>query len=117
MRADGGEWLQPQLKQMITLTPRHSMRAMRWWRLFSGAGEATEKKLGPRSYRLQIGNGEDADVAVVSLDARGFPMGLDFSAESGPSHFRIARWRFTKGRGEPAFHLTAPAGFETVEIP
>ncbi len=117
LRSDGGEWLQPHLRQMVTLTPRHAMRAMQWWRIFSGAGEATEKKLGRRSYRLQIGNGADADVAMVLLDARGFPVELEFAAESGPSLFRISGWRFTKRRGAPAFHLTAPTGFETVEMP
>ena len=52
LRPDGGEWLQPQLHQMIRLSPRHSGAAMRWWRLLAGGEGARERKLGPSRYRL-----------------------------------------------------------------
>ena len=41
LRADGGEWLQPQLQQFVKLDARHSVAAMRWWRLLAGVKPAT----------------------------------------------------------------------------
>src|SRR6185436_18338567 len=54
LRADGGEWLQPSLRQFVRLEPRHSVAALRWWRLLAGAGGASERKLGPRHFRLTV---------------------------------------------------------------
>ncbi|HXJ69984.1 MAG TPA: hypothetical protein VNM39_13825, partial [Verrucomicrobiae bacterium] len=54
LREDGGEWLQPSVHQLVILKPRHSVGAMRWWRLLAGATGASERKLGDRRYRLLV---------------------------------------------------------------
>lgn len=123
LRADGGEWLQPELKQFVLLTPRHAVAAMRWWRLMAGstgAAGASERKLGPRHYRLLVPAtpGAQADSADVWLDAHGLPARLTLAdGLGGQSGYRLAGWRFTHAKGGAAFRLTAPPGVETVEMP
>src|SRR5262245_50291648 len=56
LRADGGEWLQPALQQMVRLSPAHSGAAMQWWRLLAGGGQARERRLGRGGYRLVVGH-------------------------------------------------------------
>jgi len=126
LRADGGEWLQPELKQFVRLTPRHSVAAMRWWRLLagsSGAGGAEafhERKLAHGHYRLLVPAtpAADADSADVWLDAGGLPARLTLAdGMGGESGYRLSGWRFTHAKGIAAFRLTAPPGVETVELP
>ena len=123
LRADGGEWLQPELKQFVLLTPRHAVAAMRWWRLMagsSGAAGASERKLGTNHYRLLVPatRAADADSAEVWLDARGLPARLALAdGQGGQSGYRLTGWRFTHAKGGAAFRLTAPSGMETVEMP
>jgi hypothetical protein len=126
LRADGGEWLQPELKQYVRLTPRHSVAAMRWWRLMAGSAGAagadgfSERKLGPGHYRLLVPAtpAAEADSADVWLDARGLPARLALAdGMGGETGYRLAGWRFTRARGIAAFRLTAPPGVETVELP
>src|SRR5215831_5616974 len=112
LRADGGEWLQPSLHQMMILKPRHSVAAMRWWRVLAGSAGVTERKLAPNRYRLFIAGSADApaDSADVSLGSGGLPerLTLDDGA-GGHSVYRLSSWRFTKARGAEAFHVSAPA--------
>jgi outer membrane lipoprotein-sorting protein len=125
LRADGGEWLQPELKQFVRLTPRHSVAAMRWWRLLAGstsagAGGYDERKLAPGHYRLLVPAtpAADADSADVWLDAGGLPARLTLAdGMGGESGYRLSGWRFTRAKGATAFRLTAPPGVETVELP
>ena len=120
LRSDGGEWLQPALKQFVRLTPRNSVAAMRWWRLLAGAGGASEHRLGPRHYRLIVPAtpAAAADSAEVWLDARGLPARLELAdGMGGRMGYRLSGWRFTRARGAGAFKLTAPPGVETVELP
>ena len=123
LRADGGEWLQPALKQFVLLTPRHSVAAMRWWRLLAGSGGAggtEEHRLEARHYRLVVPATPqaDADSAEVWLDARGLPSRLELAdGMGGRSAYRLAGWRFTRARGVGAFRLAPPPGVETVELP
>ena len=113
LRADGGEWLQPALGQMVKLSPEHSGAAMRWWRLLAGGEPARERALGRGGYRLVVGTGADADSAQVWLDARGLPQRLVLDVGT----YALSGWRFTRARGASAFRITAPPGVEVVELP
>jgi len=120
LRADGGEWLQPAVHQIVILKPRHSVGAMRWWRLLAGGAGATERKLAANRYRLLVAPTPtaDADSADVSLGAGGLPEQLELDDGAG-GHliYRLSGWKFTPARGAAAFRITAPAGTETVELP
>ena len=120
LRPDGGEWLQPHLRQMVKLSPPHAALALRWWRLLSIGAGAHERRLGDRHYRLRIdaAGDADADSAEVWLDPRGLPARLSFAGVAGlPGEYRIFAWRFPRARGAEAFRLSAPTGYETVELP
>jgi hypothetical protein len=114
LRADGGEWLQPALHQLVRLSPEHSGAAMRWWRLLAGGEPARERRIGRGGYRLVVGTGEDADSAEVWLDARGLPARLVLG---GDQAYALRGWRFTRARGVTAFRIPAPPGVEVVELP
>src|SRR5262249_3874244 len=75
LRSDGGEWLQPAVHQLVILKPRHSVGAMRWWRLLAGGTDATERKLANGRYRLLVPATptSDADSAEASPGAGGRP--------------------------------------------
>jgi len=120
LRADGGEWLQPSVHQLVILKPRHSVGAMRWWRLLAGGAGATERKLATGRYRLLVAATAtaDADSADVSLGAGGLPEQLELDdGAGGRLIYRLSGWKFTPARGAAAFRITAPAGTETVELP
>ena len=120
LREDGGEWFQPSVHQLVILKPRHSVGAMRWWRLLAGGSGASERKLGTGRYRLVVAATPtaDADSADVSLGAGGLPERLELDDGAG-GHlvYRLSGWKFTPARGAAAFRITAPAGTETVELP
>jgi len=116
LRSDGGEWLQPQQQQVVTLTAQHAAAASRWWKLLSSGAGAQETRLGDRHYRLRLD--ADADSAEIWLDARGLPARLEFSAVAGlPGQYRIASWHFMRARGVAAFRQAIPPGYETVAMP
>lgn len=120
LRGEGGEWSQPAMKQFIRLTPRHSVAAMRWWRLLVSGTGASERRLASRRYRLTIEAAprEAADSAEVWLDARGLPSRLELAdGMGGKQIYRLAAWRFSKPKGAAAFRLTPPPGVEVVELP
>ena len=120
LRADGGEWLQPSLHQMMLLKSRHSVAAMRWWRLLAGGEGASEYRLATRRYRLLIPAraGLAADSAEVTLEANGLPAKLELDdGAGGLQSYELSAWRFTNARGAAAFRIAAPAGTETVELP
>ena len=120
LRGEGGEWSQPAMKQFIRLTPRHSVAAMRWWRLLVSGTGASERRLAARRYRLTIAGTPQAaaDSADVWLDARGLPSRLELAdGMGGKQIYRLAGWRFSKPKGAAAFRLTPPPGVEVVEMP
>ena len=120
LRGEGGEWSQPAMKQFIRLTPRHSVAAMRWWRLLVSGTGASERRLAARRYRLTIAGTPQAaaDSADVWLDARGLPSRLELAdGMGGKQIYRLAAWRFSKPKGAAAFRLTPPPGVEVVEMP
>ena len=120
LREDGGEWLQPAVHQLVILKPRHSVGAMRWWRLLAGGTGASERKLGAGRYRLVVASSPtaDADSADVSLGSGGLPERLELDdGAGGRLVYRLSGWKFTPARGAAAFRIVAPPGTETVELP
>ena len=120
LREDGGEWLQPAVHQLVILKPRHSVGAMRWWRLLAGGTGASERKLGAGRYRLVVASSPtaDADSADVSLGSGGLPERLELDdGAGGRLVYRLSGWKFTPARGAAAFRIVAPPGTETVEMP
>ena len=120
LRADGGEWLQPAVHQLVILKPRHSVGAMRWWRLLADGVGASERKLATGRYRLLVAATatSDADSADVSLGAGGLPERLELDdGAGGRLIYQLSGWKFTPARGAAAFRITAPPGTETVELP
>jgi hypothetical protein len=120
LREDGGEWFQPKVHQLMILKPRHSVGAMRWWRLLAGGSGATERKLGEKRYRLVVAATPtaDADSADVTLGTGGLPDRLELdNGAGGHLIYRLSGWKFTPARGAAAFRISAPPGTETVELP
>jgi len=120
LRADGGEWLQPKLHQLLRLTPRYAGAAMRWWRLMAGAEPADERQLAPARFRLVLSGTPEAaaDSADVWLDAHGLPSRLALAdGMGGSTTYRLRGWRFTRARGASAFRITTPPGIEAVDAP
>lgn len=120
-RADGGEWLQPATRQLVRFGARHAAPALRWWRvLLAGDPAARERALGGNRYvvTLPAAAGEAAATAEVWLDARGLPARLIVPAgDPEGAVYRLGGWRFMRARGEAAFHLLTPPGYEAVDLP
>ena len=118
-RGDGGEWLQPATKQLLRFGAGQASPALRWWRVLLGeAAGVRERRIAPRRYVLVQGAAAGfADSATVWLDARGLPARLDLPGGDGVMTYRLSGWRFARARGPAGFRLTAPAGFETVDLP
>ena len=123
VRAEGGEWLQPALRQVIRLGPESAGNALVWWRVMldpKGTG-IVERALDAKRFLLvRTGEGAAAsgpDSAWVTLGAKGLPNRLEISdGEGGRVGYRLGAWRFTPRRGRAAFRLSAPGGFEVVDL-
>lgn len=118
LRRDGGEWLQPSMKQLVKLRPQHAVAALHWWRVLLGDGAGVRERRLPRGgYRLVTTVGH-ADSAVVWLDQKGLPVRLELpDGSGGHAVYRLASWRFSRARGEAAFRLATPAHYVMVELP
>ncbi len=120
LRSDGGEWLQPATRQLIRIPADRAAGALRWWRvLLPGSGETFhEDSLGDRRYRLTQRGSEGVVTVTAALDSRGFPAELTVEGMGeSPITYRLSGWRFAAAHGAAAYRLTAPAGYETVELP
>jgi len=124
LRDDGGEWLQPGLRQMVRLSPRQTGAAMRWWRLLAsghapaGGEWVRERRLASGRYRLVVGDqGGGSDSAEVTLDTRGLPARLVLGVGQEAQAYRVSGWRSSRARGASGFRLSAPSGYEVVELP
>ena len=58
-----------------------------------------------------------ADSATVWLDGGGLPSHLQFGEGEEAVTYRLSGWRFPRARGAKGFTLTAPPGFETIDVP
>jgi hypothetical protein len=120
LRGDGGEWLQPATKQMIRIPAERASGALRWWRVLLPGSSASfhEDSLGDRRYRLTSRDVTGGITVTARLDARGFPAELTVEGmQDQPVTYRLSGWRFGPAHGAASYRLTAPAGWETVELP
>jgi hypothetical protein len=118
LRSDGGEWLQPQLKQLVRLGPGQSRGALEWWNLLLGHGNWEERELeGRRILIVRGAEAEAADSAWVTLDTRGLPTLVEVHVAGGNrEQCRLDHWSFGAARGRSEFVLAPPHGFEVVEL-
>lgn len=117
--AEGGAWLQPATKQLLRFGPQQAAPALRWWRVLLGAGDGVrERRVAADHYVLVLTERTGvADSAAVWLDPAGLPKRLVVGGGEDALEYRLAGWRFMHARGASAFRLTAPAGYETVDLP
>jgi hypothetical protein len=113
VRGDGGEWLQPALRQMIRLGPAGAARARSWW----DAVLAAEGGARSRDGRQVLRSADGADSAFVTWGRGGLPTRLDYQEGAVRVSFRFRSWRFSAARGDAAFRITAPRGYEVVDLP
>jgi hypothetical protein len=120
LREDGGDWLQPSLRQLVRAGPRSAEGALVWWgALLDPAGSGVrEERVGPREYRLVPTRADGAPAQVVELGPDGLPRRLRVEVSPGERvEYRLSGWRFGRPRGQAAFRLEAPAGFDVVDMP
>jgi outer membrane lipoprotein-sorting protein len=120
LRPDGGEWLQPALKQMIRFGPESAELGLRWWSTLMDRGAGHEERAlgGGRSLLVLRGEaGAAADSAWVTLGSDGLPRRLEIIENGGGrAEYRLSGWRFRASRGAAAFALRAPPGYEVVDM-
>lgn len=118
-RGDGGEWLQPDLKQMLTLTAAQAKQASAMWDVMQARSSSyAERRIGARTWRLvttESAAGEDSVLLTVGADR--LPSKIE--AHVGDLHWtiRLANWRFTPAKGREGFVLHAPPGYEVMAMP
>jgi hypothetical protein len=119
LRGDGGEWLQPKLRQMIVFGPGRAATARRWWQLLiDGAAPGIEvTPRGGRTLSLRTTGGAGPDSARLELDAAGLPVRLVVPDGDAVIEYRFTGWSFRAGRGVAEFRQRAPSQFERVELP
>jgi hypothetical protein len=122
MRADGGEWIQPQLSQMLVLGAGRAAAARRWWEILLPEEDdrLAGRRLGPGHYLVIApgARGAPEDSAWVWLDSQELPKRLEMREDQeSKTVYRFSGWRFSRPRGRSAFVLKAPAGYQVVKVP
>lgn len=123
LRGDGGEWLQPPLRQLVRFDRERATAALRWWQLMLDARSAAGFEAlprGPRTWTVVVrgGRGEPGDSARVRLAADGLPDRIAIDEGLGMiAEYRLRNWRFGPARGRAAFTVAPPKGYEVVELP
>ena len=122
LRGDGGEWIQPQARQMLRLEREQAgMTAWVWEILLTGGARGfSERVVGPRRFVLEPRDRDAGlpEAITVELDSRGFPVQIEFAESAGATtRYRFKSWRFVRPRGPVGFTLTAPRGYATVQVP
>jgi hypothetical protein len=121
LRADGGEWLQPETRQLLVAGPKSTNELSQWWTVLLEERRVRfrETKVGPREYRLVPMDAEagSEDGQRITLGADGLPSRLVvISGGAAPRTYHLSGWRFARPRGARAFTLEAPAGYETIRL-
>ncbi len=120
LRGDGGEWLQPRLRQLVAFGPARAGDARRWWQLLidgSAPGIDVSARPGRRLLLVSTGGGVGPDSASLELDAAGLPTRLGVEDGAQQVEYRFSRWTFGPPRGTAMFQQRAPAEYERVEMP
>jgi hypothetical protein len=122
VRHDGGEWVQPEARQLVQLSAEQAGLAAWLWEVFMSGGSKAfaERTTGERRFVLEpreAGSGLP-DRVTVELDTRGLPATIGFEESGGGVYrYRFSGWRFRRARGAAAFRLTTPAGYHRVPLP
>lgn len=119
LREDGGEWLQPQLRQLVRLSAARARSALGWCDLLIGPDGAIVQRDLPDGRVLLVRRDEaESDSAWVTLDTRGQPAQLAFRAGADEAErVKLKGWSFGAPRGHAAFRLAPPHDYEVVELP
>ncbi|HTO90915.1 MAG TPA: hypothetical protein VMJ70_07275 [Candidatus Sulfotelmatobacter sp.] len=121
LRADGGEWLQPANRQLVRIPADRALAVLSWGRTLLPTSGASfrEDSLAPRRFRLTPLAAEAQGMEVlVELDAHGLPRQLTVLApDSSRTAYHLSNWRFVAARGRTAYALSAPPGFDVVDLP
>lgn len=122
LREDGGDWLQPRTRQLLRSGPASAAAALRWSvvLLDAGSGDFLERALGGRAFELSPAGADSlqGERQRVWVGPDGLPARLEIVTPDGARRaYRLGGWRFARARGRTAFVLSAPAGFETVDLP
>jgi hypothetical protein len=121
LREDGGEWLQPELRQMIVFQKRHASAALRWWQAVLGAAEKLERRrVGEREWVVlaPATRGIPADSIRVRLSRDGLPERIEVNEGlPEPAVYAFTSWKFTRPLGRSAFVVEAPESYEVVPMP
>ena len=118
-RGDGGEWLQPAVKQMLILRADQAGQVASVWRMLLDASDRIEERsLGKGRYVLHP-RFPDAPVDSVWVQVRsdGLPARVRASAGEEQWALEFGTWKFKKPRGADAFKLRAPSDFTVLEWP
>ena len=119
LRGDGGEWLQPPLKQMITLDSTRAAAARRWWRLLvSGDAQGLDvQRRSAKNYDIVwSGNGDPLHVGL-ELGSSNLPSRLQYEEAGGQVSYHFLGWAFGARRGAAEFRQKAPAGYTVSPLP
>lgn len=119
LRGDGGEWLQPKLRQLVVFGPERAGGVRRWWQLLID-GSAPGIDVLPRGARvlvLRSSAGAGPDSARLELDGAGLPSKLVVPDGEASVEFRFSRWSFAAAQGPAGFRQRAPTEYERVELP
>ena len=122
LRGDGGEWIQPQARQMLRLEREQAgMVAWLWEILLQGGTRGFgERVAGPRRFVLEPRDRDAGlpEAITVEIDPRGLPVEIEFAELAGATtRYRFKGWRFARPHGPAGFTLTAPRGYGTVQVP
>jgi len=120
LRADGGEWIQPELRQLLRLGPERAAAARRWWEvlLAANADRFSARRIGVSRFVLAAREGAAADSVWLELDRRGLPSRLELAEDADQrTVYRLSGWRFSRARGRASFTLDPPAGYTVVQVP
>jgi hypothetical protein len=118
LRGDGGEWLQPKLRQLVVFGPERASGARRWWQLLiDGAAPGIDvTPRGARTLLMRSSDGAGPDSARLELDGAGLPVKLVVPDGEADVEYRFARWSFGPARGAAAFRQSAPSEYERVDM-
>ena len=121
MRKDGGEWIQPGVRQMLVLKPGQAQAAVSIWRTFlSGGAQAFhERVLGARRFQLVSRDTSSGlpDSVQVEQGADRLPARIELWVGGEQWSLHLSRWTFAHARGDSAFKLHAPSGYQVFDWP
>lgn len=119
LRADGGEWLHPGLRQLVTFDADQVAGASMWWRLLmNGQAKGVRvRAITPRRLELNFEGDAGLDHAVLELGRDGLPTRFEIPEAGGVVAYRFNGWAFRRPRGPAAFRQSAPPGFDVVAMP